>query len=236
MTITVSDQRFRPRKQPRQPRGHETQARILDAARRVFATHGYAAGTTNRIAAEAGLSIGSLYQYFPNKDAILVQLVDAHIDAGSARLDRALADVFAAHGPGLPPLAVLVGAVVDAMVEVHATDRRLHRVLFEEAPRPAELLARLRSVEAAAVERVASPALGPSRGARTRRGAGCEDGGRHGGVAGPPHRARRRRRHRRPALSRRTGAPGGRLPGRIVGPQGPANEGLTPGQAVLRCL
>ena len=51
---------------------------------------------------------------------------------------------------------MLVGAVVDAMVEVHATERRLHRVLFEEAPRPAELLARLRSVDAGAVERVAA--------------------------------------------------------------------------------
>jgi AcrR family transcriptional regulator len=156
MSLTVGDQRFRPRKEPRQPRGHETRARILDAARRVFAAHGYAAGTTNRIAAAAGLSVGSLYQYFPNKDAILVQLVDAHIDAGAARVDEAVAGVLAAHAPALPPLAELVGAVVDAMVDVHATDRRLHRVLFEEAPRPAELLARLHRVEAEAVARVAA--------------------------------------------------------------------------------
>ena len=46
----------------------------------MFEEHGYAHGTTNRIAAEAGLSVGSLYQYFPNKDAILVELVRAHID------------------------------------------------------------------------------------------------------------------------------------------------------------
>ena len=156
MALIVSDQRFRPRKEPRQPRGRETRARILDAARVVFAEHGYAAGTTNRIAAAAGLSVGSLYQYFPNKDAILVQLVDAHVDDGAARLDRALAAALDAHAPALPPLAELVDGVVAAMIEVHADDRRLHRVLFEEAPRPAELLARLRRVEVAAVERVAA--------------------------------------------------------------------------------
>lgn len=156
LALTVADQRFRPRKEPRQPRGHETRARILDAARAVFAEHGYAAGTTNRIAAAAGLSVGSLYQYFPNKDAILVQLVDAHVDDGAARLDRALTAAVEGHAPALPCLAELVDGVVAAMIEVHAADRRLHRVLFEEAPRPAELLARLRAVEAAAVARVAA--------------------------------------------------------------------------------
>jgi AcrR family transcriptional regulator len=154
--LTVADQRLRPRKEPRQPRGHDTRARILDAARRVFAAHGYSAGTTNRIAAEAGLSIGSLYQYFPNKDAILVQLVDAHIDDGAQRVERAMSRALAAHAPALPPLAELVGVVVDALVEAHATDRTLHRVLFEEAPRPPELLARLRRVEVDTVERVAA--------------------------------------------------------------------------------
>ncbi|KAB2352238.1 TetR/AcrR family transcriptional regulator [Actinomadura rudentiformis] len=70
----------RPRKTPRQQRAWRTRARILAAAARVFAEHGYASGTTDRIAAQAGLSIGSLYQYFPNKDAILVTLAQAHLD------------------------------------------------------------------------------------------------------------------------------------------------------------
>ena len=155
MPVPPSDQRFRPRKAPRQPRAHETRARILDAARATFAAHGYAAGTTNRIAAAAGLSVGSLYQYFPNKDAILVELVMAHIEAGDAVLARAVDDAVARHAPALPPLADLVRSAVDALVELHATDRRLHRVLFEEAPRPAALLARLHAVQEAAVGRVA---------------------------------------------------------------------------------
>lgn len=71
-----------PRKQPRQRRSEETRHRILDAATHVFAEYGYAAGTTNRIAEYADVSVGSLYQYYPNKDAILLELATRHLDAG----------------------------------------------------------------------------------------------------------------------------------------------------------
>ena len=69
---------------PRQERSRATVEAILEAAAQVFERHGYAAGTTNRIAERAGVSIGSLYQYFPNKDAILVALVEQHVDEGAA--------------------------------------------------------------------------------------------------------------------------------------------------------
>lgn len=142
MAATALSAHLRPRKAPRQRRAIETRARILDAARDVFEEHGYSHGTTNRIAEAAGLSVGSLYQYFPNKDAILVELVDVHIEAGTAAVLGALpAD------PVATPLADLIGSVVAAMVTVHGTDRGLHRVLFEEAPRPPEQLARLRDLE-----------------------------------------------------------------------------------------
>lgn len=75
---------LRPRKQPRQARAELTRQRILAAAAHVFAEYGYAAGTTNRIAERAQISIGSLYQYYPNKDAILVELLTRHLDAGMA--------------------------------------------------------------------------------------------------------------------------------------------------------
>lgn len=119
--------RFRPRKQPRQQRALETRQAILEAAARVFAEYGYAAGTTNRIAEAADLSIGSLYQYFPNKDAILSALTDAHVDAGTALLrDRT--------ATGLPEsLEDLLRLFVRATIDNHRDDTRLHRVLFEEA-------------------------------------------------------------------------------------------------------
>jgi AcrR family transcriptional regulator len=150
MPANAPEKRLRPRKTPRQERSVETRARILDAARAVFAEHGYAAGTTNRIATAAGISIGSLYQYFPNKDAILLELVRAHIDDGTRRVIDVLAPALA--GPAA--IEDVVRAIVTTLVDVHARDRRLHRVLFEESPRPPALLRQLRDLEDAAVSSV----------------------------------------------------------------------------------
>ena len=66
-----------PRKSPRQQRAHATCAAILEATARILETGGPEALTTNRIAELAGVSIGSLYQYYPDKQAILAELVRA---------------------------------------------------------------------------------------------------------------------------------------------------------------
>ena len=68
-----------PRKRPRQQRSQATWAAILDAATQLFQRLGYAGTTTNRVAELAGVSIGSLYQYFPDKDALLLALAERHI-------------------------------------------------------------------------------------------------------------------------------------------------------------
>lgn len=146
----TAPKRLRPRKTPLQRRAVDTRERILAAAARVFAEHGYAAGTTNRIAEAAGHSIGSLYQYFPNKDAILVELATAHARAGIASLGRLLDD-------GLPDaLEDRLRLVVRAAVDNHRDDPALHRVLFEQAPRPPELLDMLHRAETRGVETVAA--------------------------------------------------------------------------------
>jgi AcrR family transcriptional regulator len=143
--MTVPSQRLTPRKMPIQVRAQETQQRFLEAAARVFARHGYSAGTTNRIAEEAGASVGSLYQYFPNKDAILVALVRQHVADGAALVAARLADTDAL------PLVERLGVFVDAVLANHSGDPRLHQVLFEEAPRPPELLAELHTLEASII-------------------------------------------------------------------------------------
>lgn len=148
MTRADAPARLRPRKEPRQDRSRQTRDRFLDAAARIFATHGYSAGTTNRIAAEAGASIGSLYQYFPNKDSILVALVRRHVDDGT----QLLLDAFA-QTDGQPVLDRLP-VLVDAVLANHTSDPRLHQVLFEEAPRPPELLAELHELESVVVTAV----------------------------------------------------------------------------------
>ncbi|MFV2173763.1 TetR/AcrR family transcriptional regulator [Actinomadura sp. LOL_016] len=140
--MTVPDKRLRPRKEPGQQRAVETRQRLLDAAARVFSEYGYSAGTTNRIAEAAGHSIGSLYQYFPNKDAILVELVTAHARDGVAAIERLL------DGGPLPErLEDRIRLFVRAALDNHSGDPALHRVLFEEAPRPPELLRFLHEAE-----------------------------------------------------------------------------------------
>lgn len=143
---------FRPRKQPSQARSRATVAVILEAAARVFAARGYAATTTNHIAATAGVSVGSLYEYFPNKDALLVALVEQHIDESAALLAAVGARVLT------PECGIdeAVTAMVQTMIDLHAQEPRLHRVLFEEAPLPTHVRERLAAVEQAMAERIAA--------------------------------------------------------------------------------
>lgn len=143
---------LRPRKQPRQERSRETVEALLEAAAQVFERHGYAAGTTNRIAARAGVSIGSLYQYFPNKDALLLALVQRHVDEGAARMGPLLAEL--ADDP--PPLRDALQSLVAGLVALHAGRPALHRVLFEEAPRPPALRRRLDGLADAAAGAIAA--------------------------------------------------------------------------------
>lgn len=85
------------RRIPRQERAQATVQIILVAAARVFRAEGFAA-TTNRIAEVAGVGIGSLYEYFPNKQALLLALACAHIETAEAELSTALAQP---HAPKL---------------------------------------------------------------------------------------------------------------------------------------
>ncbi len=66
------------RKRPRQQRSRATVEAICVAAARVLASDGYARASTNRIAEVAGVSVGSLYQYFPNKDALVLAVAADH--------------------------------------------------------------------------------------------------------------------------------------------------------------
>jgi AcrR family transcriptional regulator len=124
-----------PRKRPLQRRSRETVEAILEAGARVFRERDYAGASTNRIAEQAGVSIGSLYEYFPNKDAILVAIAERHVEGMVGEIEGLLAR---AERSG-DRLDRLLEAFVAAMLEVHERDPDLHRILFAEAPHPAAL-------------------------------------------------------------------------------------------------
>jgi AcrR family transcriptional regulator len=140
------------RRSPSQSRSRDTVEAIVEAAAQVFERHGYAAGTTNRIAERAGVSVGSLYQYFPNKDSILVELTRRHVADGRV-IAAALFERLATEHPPLRDGLRLLSA---AMIDLHRDAPGLHRVLFEESPRPPALARELDEVEAAAVAAVAT--------------------------------------------------------------------------------
>ena len=142
---------LKPRRRPVQERSLATVEAILQAAAQVFERHGYAAGTTNRIAERAGVSIGTLYQYFPNKDAILVALVHEHLAESTAALQPHLDRLN--HGAGFDDV---LPDIVHAMVAMHALAPGLHRVLFEETQLPPTLRAELDELEDRLVEAAAS--------------------------------------------------------------------------------
>jgi AcrR family transcriptional regulator len=122
-----------PRKRPRQERSQATVDTILAATTRVLVKHGFAGLTTNRVAERAGVSIGSLYQYFPNKEALVAALVERHLEDTNALMLTELSRV------ARLPAVEAVRAVIELMVAVHTVDPALHRALTEQVPRVGKL-------------------------------------------------------------------------------------------------
>ena len=122
-----------PRKNPVQERSRDTVDAILAATARVLVKDGYEGASTNRIAAAAGCSIGSLYQYFPSKEALVAALIDRHQHAMNDILTTELARVAQA------PLPEATRALVRALLDAHALSPKLHKVLAEQVPRTGKL-------------------------------------------------------------------------------------------------
>jgi AcrR family transcriptional regulator len=118
-----------PRKRPHQARAQETVDALLEATARVLMTEGYDRASTNKIARTAGVSIGSLYQYFPSKEALVAALIDRLVERQSAAVGDKLVEIAAA------PLEQAARELVRAGIVAHQVDPRLQRVLFEQVPR-----------------------------------------------------------------------------------------------------
>lgn len=113
------------RKHPRQARSKATVDAILEATARVLVDDGYDKLTTNRVAKVAGVSVGSLYQYFPNKQSLVLAVAEEHarsmVELLGATLSQ-LADV---------SIPVAIRTYVTAMLEVHSQEPELHHALVQ---------------------------------------------------------------------------------------------------------
>jgi AcrR family transcriptional regulator len=116
------------RKSPQQVRSQETVDVIVSAAARVLAKAGWSGFTTNKVAAVAGVSIGSLYQYFPNKAALVLAIKRRHFADLQSVIDTAC------NSGELVTIHDRVERLVVGTIEAHAIDPALHRVLEEEVP------------------------------------------------------------------------------------------------------
>lgn len=102
--------------------------RIIEAGRAVLLEEGYDAFSTNRVAATAEVSPGSLYQYFPDKGAILDEVLARYMDEATERVAASLADRIDRSGPAM------IKETADALVSALEADRSLLRVVAEELP------------------------------------------------------------------------------------------------------
>lgn len=132
-------QTLSPRKKPSQARSGFTVEAIFDATIQVLLEHGIERLTTTRVADRAGVSVGTLYQYFPNKDALLAAVLERHL----LRVVEAVEQV-AASSKKLP-IASVTKALIQAFFEAKFADPEASRALYALVNRldGIELVARL---------------------------------------------------------------------------------------------
>lgn len=130
--MTAKGKKTSVRRRPRQRRARQTVEAVLDAVARVLKREGVKAVTTNRIAEVAGVSIGSVYQYFPDKRAIFIALHQRHVE----QIDRLVETKLVENATS--SLEKLIRAMVEAMIDAHTPDPELYELMLTEVPHRAE--------------------------------------------------------------------------------------------------
>jgi AcrR family transcriptional regulator len=121
------------RKEASQERSRATVDALVDATARILVREGFDKASTNRIAEVAGVSVGSLYQYFPSKEALVAAVIERHQQEIMQLVRGQLAQV------ANQSMEQGVRTLVAAAVEAHRVDPKLHRVLAEQIPRVGKL-------------------------------------------------------------------------------------------------
>jgi AcrR family transcriptional regulator len=130
--------RTNPRKSASQERSRQTVDALIEATTRILVKEGYDQASTNRIAEVAGVSIGSLYQYFPSKEALVAAVIDRHTQDIAKATRNALVKAAAL------PIEAAAREFVSAGIDGHRINPKLHAVLAEQIPR----VGRLENIEA----------------------------------------------------------------------------------------
>jgi len=124
-----------PRKTASQERSRATVDALVEATARILVREGFDKASTNRIAEAAGVSIGSLYQYFPTKEALVAAVIDRHNKDLMQVARGALAEAASL------PLEDAIRRLITIAIDAHRLDPRLHRVLAEQIPRTGRVAA-----------------------------------------------------------------------------------------------
>jgi AcrR family transcriptional regulator len=150
----------KPRRVPKQERSRRMVAKILQEATRVFIEVGYESATTNLIAERAGVSVGSLYQFFPNKLSLLQDIQKGWLE----RLGKDLDAVF--QRADVLTLPELIDGALEVHKNIHLEQPGLLKVLFTTPSFPAEDTENVRSFVQQRIEtwlHLRNPTLGPER-------------------------------------------------------------------------
>jgi AcrR family transcriptional regulator len=126
VSTRIPKPRLAMRKEPLQARSRATVDAIIQAGARILGDHGWAGFTTNRVAEKAGVSVGSLYQYFPDKLALIEAVRRHHFDDVLRVIRKAM--------DRQRPVEEFAEALIDGMIDVHLEHPALHRVMLDEVP------------------------------------------------------------------------------------------------------
>ncbi|HEX3864425.1 MAG TPA: TetR/AcrR family transcriptional regulator [Stellaceae bacterium] len=124
---------IKPRKTASQERSRATVDALVEATARILIKDGFDKASTNRVAEVAGVSIGSLYQYFPSKEALVVSVAERHQQEITQTVRGEVAEIMA------QPVERAMRSLVAVAVKAHRVDPKLHRVLAEQIPRVGKL-------------------------------------------------------------------------------------------------
>jgi AcrR family transcriptional regulator len=122
-----------PRKKASQERSRATVNALIEATARILVKEGFDKASTNRVAEVAGVSVGSLYQYFPSKEALVAAVIERHSQEIMQTVRGELADI------ETQPLEQGVRKLIAAAIKAHRVNPKLHHVVAEQIPRVGKL-------------------------------------------------------------------------------------------------